>query len=288
MGIDVTITQKLFGSKCMPLEVILGENLHFGNFVSDKLNIGELGETEFVAYNPKSIGRGFSVVWNPKEKKTIELRLPQPSTTQELSDFYAAVERMARHWNARLDVDGRRVSIEGFKTGFQNMVEFNDSTIKHISQQILDGERDTLTLHSAMWPLVVGKEEATLFWENPDSFSTWLHEKQAMDVYFASPCFFAGEAGVFARYFLTNDLPTVFPNQPSVPYGAVALATGEPLECTKWKIVFGIKGETEPLCEMDYFQFLKIVSNKKKTKYDGNHFVLSAMTKEEIKMLSAQ
>ena len=69
MAIDILIKQKMFGGKTMPLDVILGEHLHYGNFVTDQLNIGELGENEFVAYNPDSIGRGFSVIWNSGEKK---------------------------------------------------------------------------------------------------------------------------------------------------------------------------------------------------------------------------
>ena len=36
----------------MPLEVILGESLNYRNFENDMLNIGELGENEFIAYNP--------------------------------------------------------------------------------------------------------------------------------------------------------------------------------------------------------------------------------------------
>lgn len=288
MGIDVKITQNLFGRKSMPLEVILGEHLHFGNYVNDQLNIGELGETEFVAFNPRSVGRGFSVIWNPTEKKTIELRLPQPTTMQELMDFYAAVERMTSHWDAKLYVDGSRMSIEAFKSGFQDVAAFNDRIIKDISQQVLDEKIDTLILHSAIRPLVVGKEEAAMFLENPGVYSTWLHERQIMAVHFARPSFFVGENGVFARYVLMNDVPTVFPNQPSVPYGTVTLSTGETLECTEWGILFGIKGEDDCLCEMDYFNFLKIIPEEKKTKYDGNHFVLSAMTEEEMRKLSNQ
>lgn len=45
----------MFGSKAIPLDVILGEKLHYGNFVSYQLNVGELGDTEFIAYNPESI-----------------------------------------------------------------------------------------------------------------------------------------------------------------------------------------------------------------------------------------
>ena len=80
MAIDILIKQKWFGNKTMPLEVILGDDLHYGNFINDQLTVGELGESEFIASNPECIGRGFSVTWNPTEKKSINLRLPLPST----------------------------------------------------------------------------------------------------------------------------------------------------------------------------------------------------------------
>lgn len=288
MAIDVVIKQKLFGNKTMPLEVVLGEHLHYGNFVNDQLNVGELGETEFVAYNPESIGRGFSVVWNPKEKKTIALRLPQPSTTRELKDFYAAIERMVKHWVGKLIVDGSRVSLPDFLSTFDNMVDFNNKIIKQCSQQVLDGKHDTLTLYSAMWPLAIGKEEATLFMENPDYYAQWLHEKQTMDVYFASPHFYVGDNGIRARYILTNDLPAVFPHQPTVPFGATDPTTGKPLECKEWIICLGIEGEKEPLCEMEYSKFLSLLSENKKSKYDGSHFLLAEMSEEEIRAFANQ
>ncbi len=288
MSIDVLIKQRLFGNKTMPLEVILGEHLHYGNFVKDQLNVGELGETEFIAYNPKSIGRGFSVVWNPKEKKTIALRLPQPSTTQELNDFYAAIERMVNYWNGKLIVDGSRVSLPDFLSAFDNMDDFNNKIIKQFSQQVLDGEHDTLTLYSTMWPLTIGKEEATMFMENPNYYAEWLHEKQSVNVYFASPDFYIGDSGIFARYILTNNLPAVFPYQPTVPFGTTDPSTGKQLECKEWLILLGIEGEAEPLCEMEYSKFLSLIPDNKKSKYDGNHFLLAEMTEEEIRTFCTQ
>ena len=283
MSIEVLIKQKLFGGKAMPIEVILGEHLRYGNFVNDRLNVGELGDTEFIAYNPESIGRGFSVAWSPKEKKTIALRLPQPSTTQELKDFYAAIERMMNHWDGKMIVDGSRVSLPDFLSDFDNMVDFNYKIIKQFSQQVLDGEHDTLTLYSTMWPLAIGKEEATLFMENPDYYAAWLHEKQSMDVYFASPYFYVGDKRIFARFFLTNNLPTVFPHQPTVPFGVTDPTTGKQLECKEWLIWLGIEGEKEPLCEMEYSKFLSLIPESKKTKYDGSHFLLAEMSEEEIR-----
>lgn len=283
MSIDVLIKQRLFGNKTMPLQVILGEHLHYGNFVKDQLNVGELGETEFIAYNPKSIGRGFSVVWNPKEKKAIALRLPQPSTTQELKDFYDAIERMVNHWHGNLVVDGSRVSLPDFLSNFEKMVNFNNKILNHFSQQVLDGKSDTLTLYSTMWPLTIGKEEATMFMENPDYYAEWLHEKQSIDVYFACPDFYIGDNGIFARYTLTNNLPAVFPYQPTVPFGTTDPTTGKQLECKEWLILLGVEGEKEPLCEMEYSKFLSLIPENKKSKYDGNHFLLDEMTEEEIR-----
>ena len=283
MSIDVLIKQRLFGNKTMPLQVILGEHLHYGNFVKDQLNVGELGETEFIAYNPKSIGRGFSVVWNPKEKKAIALRLPQPSTTQELKDFYDAIERMVNHWHGNLVVDGSRVSLPDFLSNFENMVNFNNKILNHFSQQVLDRKSDTLTLYSTMWPLTIGKEEATMFMENPNYYAEWLHEKQSINVCFASPHFYIGDNGIFARFILTNNLPAVFPYQPTVPLGTTDPATGKQLECKEWLILLGVEGEKEPLCEMEYSKFLSLIPENKKSKYDGNHFLLDEMTEEEIR-----
>ncbi len=288
MAIDVLIKQKLFGGKTMPLEVILGEDLYYGNFVNDRLDEGELGETEFVAFNPESIGRGFSVIWNPKEKKTITLRLPLPSTTQEIKDFYMAIERMVKYWDGKLIVDGSRVSLSDFLSGFDNMVDFNNKTIKRISGQILNGEQGALTLYSAMWPLVIGKEEATLFIENPDCFAQWLHEKQEMDVYFANPAFYAGDNGIFARYVLRNDLPAVYPHQPIVPFGAIDPTTGKQLECEEWWIALGIEDEEGILCEMEYSEFLSLIPENKKSKFDASRFLLAEMTEEEIRMMATR
>ena len=270
MSIDVLIKQRLFGNKTMPLEVILGEHLHYGNFVNDQLNVGELGETEFIAYNPESIGRGFSVVWNPNEKKTIALRLPQPSTTSELKDFYAAVERMVSYWDGKLIVDGSRVSLPDFMSAYDNMDDFNNKIIQQVSQQVLNGEHDTLTLYSTMWPLAIGKEEATMFMENPNYYAEWLHEKQSINVHFACPAFYIGDNGIFARYILTNNLPAVFPYQPTVPFGATDPTTGKQLECKEWLILLGVEGEKEPLCEMEYSKFLSLIPENKKSKYDAS------------------
>ncbi len=285
MSIEITIRQKLFGRKRMPLEVILGEDLHYGTFINDRLKVGELGKDEFIAYNPESIGRGFSVVWNPDEKRKIELRLPQPSTERETSEFYAAVERMAKHWNAKLTVDGSPVLLGDFLGGLKDMVAFNDRIIRHFSHQILDGEHEILTLFSAMWPLDIGREEARAFIEDTKEYAVWLHTKQSVDARYAVPKFYAGEKGIFAVYAVRNDESYLFPREPVVPLGMIDPSTGRNLQCSNWKVLLKIKGEEEPVGEVEYAEFLRRVPENKIVRYDGNKVQILKMKKEEIREL---
>lgn len=282
MAIDIVIKQKLFGGKNMPLEVILGEHLHYGNFVNDQLNVGEMAENEFVAYDPACVGRGFSVVWNPQEKKKIVLRLPMPSTAVELREFYDAVARMTEYWDAKLTVDGNRIQLADFLAGFEDMVKFNTKAIKEFFGQALE-DSHTLSIYCAMWPLSIGREEVTRFAENPNYFTQWLHEKQSVDAYFATPRFYTGENGVYARYILTNNMPAVLPQHPVVPYGATDPTTGKSLECEDWGIILVIDGEKVPLCEMEYATFLKKIPNHKKAKFDADRFLVDALTEEELR-----
>ena len=287
MAIDVVIKQKMFGRKTMPLDVILGNNLSYGNFDVEQLIPGELGDAEFVAYNPQSIGRGFSVIWNPKETKQIVLRLPQPSTTQELADFYTAIERMVKYWDAKLIVDGAKVSLDAFTAGLPDMVEFNHKMICQFSRQVLDGVHDTLMLCSAMFPLVMGQEEASFFLDQPTAYAAWLHEKQCMDLYYESPHFNLDDGGVMGKFVLFQGTPSVFPNQPAAPFGAMDPRTNQPLECARWNVMIGIHGESAPLCEISYSEFLQLIPADKKSKFDATHFLLSEFTEQEIRALAA-
>ena len=286
MSVEVVIKQKLFGKKTMPLEVILGEDLYYGNYENDCLNVGEMGAEEILVYNPERIGRGFSVIWTADEKKAVTLRLLQPTTTRELRDFYAAVERMAKHWEGSLEVEGQKQSLEVFLASYREMMEFNLKALKDFAGQVLDGTYDTLALYAAMWPMSMGKEEAALFLQNPHLFEEWLHEKQAMNVYYETPDFFMGEAGIVGRFILVNDLPAVFPEPPAVPMGLADPKTGKRPESVQWLVTVGIQGEKEPLCDVEYSEFLRLLPAEKKSKYDGGHFLLAELTEEEIRALA--
>ena len=282
MTIDILIKQNLLSKKTMPLEVILGEHLCYGNVENDFLLTGKLGKDKFIAYNPDSIGRGFSVIWNPNEKEKIALRLSIPSTPQELKDFYAAVERMVKYWDGTLIVDGIQSSLPKYLSTYDSMVESNYKAIKQLSAQVLEEEKE-LTLYSAMWPLTVGKEEAVLFVENPDRYAEWLHKMQTVDAYFPTPSVFEDENGeFFAVYALSDNTCTIFPYQPTIPYGPIDPKTGNRIECKKWIVAIYIEFMEEPVYSLEYSKFLALTPENKKIHYDSKHFLLSELTIQEL------
>lgn len=282
MSIDITIKQKLFGNKTIPLDLILGDSLHYGRFENDHLIPGEMGTGEFIAYCPDAIGRGFSVVWDPKEKKRIDLRLPQPSTAHELKLFYSVVERICHYWQGKLIVDGNVVSLSAFLAGYDDMVHMNDSWLHHLAKQILDGESDSWTLFSAKYPLEMGKEEAVKFVADTDAYARWLHEKQSIDVCFASPVFYNMDEGITGVFFISNGISYLLPEEPTVPFGMINPSTGRPLECSRWRAAIITDGSQEPMADLDYACFLNTIPQEMRKKFDLKHFITPAFSIDDL------
>lgn len=285
MAIDVTITQRMFGSKPMPLEVILGSELHYGRLERDHLVVGERDENEIIVYHPGCIGRGFSVVWNPGEKKKLELRLPMPAPEKEIRQFYAAVARMAEYWKGKLSVDGEVTMLSAFMQGLENMIQFNERLVRKFAQDVIDGKHEKLVLWSAMWPMVVGRDEAQRFLEATSSFSEWLHEKQSMDVYHAPVCMYQLEHGPMGLFVCVDECPTVYPDQPNVPFGLMDENTGKPLVCNDWRVALVPQSEEDAIGEIAFHEFVKRLDCKRISRYDAGHFLMQPLTEREMRSL---
>ena len=288
MSIDVVIKQKGLFRKDMPLEIILGKDLHYGSF-SDGLRLepDKLGETEFTAYHPQHIGRGFSVIWNPREKSRVVLRALTPSTPEELEDFYAAVRRMTEYWTCELEVDGCRMTPDAFQKGFKDMVAFDRRALKDMAQRILSEEEEggPITLFSAFWPLVAGPEEARRFLEEPSQYTLWLHEKQSIDAYYAKPMFFSTEKGVIGRYVLTEDTRSIFPVKPYVPFGFTDPETGRALQCDDYGVMLYSTTRDSGIGELDYSELLCRFPAEKIERYDAHHNLLQGLSLQEMEKL---
>ncbi len=288
MSIEVIVKQKLFGKQSMPLEVILGEELSYGTWESDRLIQGKMGDGEFVAYHPKHLGRGFSVIWTPEETKQIELRLPQPAVSEEYDDFYAAIARMVTYWDGKLLLEGRKTSLSAFLDGKEDMLNFNRRVVRQFAEEVLGDEHDTLTVYSALFPLDIGKAEAAVFLEDPDAFSAWLHERQSSHAVFASAAYYLDEEdnhpyGIFTLY---ADTAYILPGEkPMVPYGLVDPSTGHALECTDYRVLIGVDGANESIVALTYDEFYGKLPTDHYTPFDGKRVLLAPLSVDEIRCL---
>lgn len=286
MSIDITIKQKLFGNKTIPLDVILGESLCYGRFENDHLIPGELGNDEFIAYCADAIGRGFSVVWTPREKKRVELRLPQPSTAHELKQFYSAVERICNYWQGKLTVDGNSMDLITFKNSYADMVQFNDRWLQQLARQILDGESDSWTLFSALFPVDMGRNEAELFVSDTEAFARWLHDKQSVDASYLSPVFYHTDNGITGIFFISHGTSYLLPEIPAVPFGMMDPSTGKPLECDRWRAVIVTEDSQEPKGDMEYEEFVRRIPQSMRSKFDTKRFVTAVFSERDLQRIA--
>ena len=289
MSIDVKIRQRLFGTKTLPLEIILGPQLAYGDYRNDCLEENVLGDTEFVAYDPARIGRGFSVVWNAKEIRKVELRLLQPSTKEELSAFYGAVRRVAEYWGGSLTVDGSKMRLSEFLSGFESAVAFNDRTLRILVDKVLGGQSDSLTLYAAKWPLVMGRQEALAFSQDPACFGSWLNEKQSVSAIWSKLKIFAKDESYEGFYNCEAGHCYIFPQKPSPPFGIVDPKTGSPIraEDIRWAVCLDDESD-DGRFELPYSTFLQRLPAGKQSYYDANHFILESLTPEELREMTAE
>lgn len=284
MSIDVTIRQKGFWKKELPFKVILGNNLSYGTYDGLRLEIGVLKGDEFVAYNRNQIGRGFSVLYHQGRHPEIRLRLLSPTSVQELYDFYQCIGRIVNCWKCTLEVDGEEMAPSDFQKGLPQMRRFNESALRHMAAEILREERGNTTLFSALWPLVIGKPEAEIFKEGGvAAFEEWLHQKQALDAYYAKPHFFDENGQIVGRYIITENTLSIFPLKGQVPFGTVNTNTNEPLRCDNYQMYLYSISKDEMIGNLPYEDFFQYINQNRVSRYDAGHVLIAPLRLAELK-----
>lgn len=286
MSMDVTVRQKGFFKKDLPLEVILGNRLSYGTSDGLRLEPGVIKGNEFIAYNSAHIGRGFSVIYDKANPNEIVLRLLHPTSNEELHDFYQCVGRIVNHWKCELEVDGETAAPPDFQRGLSQMREFNAQVLRKMAEEIGSGASGNLTLFSAFWPLVIGKPEAALFKEEGvGAFRDWMHKKQSIDAYYAKPRFFMAGNAVVGRYVITENTRSIFPLEGCVPFGAVRAKTNEPLTCDHYEMCFYSTTRNAGIGEMPYELFFERVNDEEIRRYDAGHVVVKPLSLAEMERI---
>ena len=283
MSIDVVIRQKGFFKKDLPLKTILGNNLSYGAFDGLRLETGVMKGSEFIAYNSSHIGRGFSVNYDRSKPNEITLRLLNPTSNEELHDFYQCIGRIVDHWKCDLEVDGEQTTPSDFQKGLPWVRKCNARYLLDMAEEICSGKSGNLTLFSAFWPLAVGKPEAELFKvEGVDAFRDWMHKKQSIDAYYAKPRFFLLNRSAIGRYVITENTLSIFPLKGCVPFGVVDPKTNEPLKCEIYEMWFYSTSEKMMLGGVPYEKFFESIHHGKISRYDAEHVLVKPIPYAEM------
>ncbi len=286
MAVDIVIRSGLLHRKPLPLSVILGENLCYGNYENDNLQMDEMGEGNFVALHPDHIGRGISVTWREGERREVVLSLPMPSTTQELTELFAMTRRIVKFWHGYFFLDGNPCGNLALGERLDDMIAFNRRAITDMANRLLtDPELKHLMLYSAAWPLYMGETEAQRFREIPEAYADWLNDRQQIDAWHAGAVYSLTEDGVEGCYNYIDGLPAIFRWEPQPPFGAMHPETGKPLEINRWNVTLHVGDWDSEVGTIPYDAFLAALPQEKVHPYDAGGILVDALTEDEIRAL---
>ncbi|MBE6753994.1 MAG: DUF4299 family protein [Ruminococcaceae bacterium] len=292
MSLNVEITQTGLIKKTLPLEVILGDELDYGTFATGYLlEERQLGDTSFIAYNPKCIARGFSVEWTEKEKHKVSLSLPLYTTDGDIADFMHCVKRITDYWNGcKVTVDDEPTTAEEFLQRFDELCALCADHLRSTMQQILDGECQSFILISAKLPLSFGTEEARNILTAGDSMAAladFLHEKQSLDAFYPTPRFYKlDDSEILGVICYFNGIRCILPTEPTVPFGITA-PDGQALKPDRWTALVSTDGKSPSMTFDGYTPLLEHLPKEKCSRFDGGHIVVEALTPEEHEALAA-
>lgn len=260
-----------------------GSNNEFYVLVEDELNNGTA-----VLYNPKRIGRGIFFNGSEMEKGLIELSYNIPTTESEIQDFIGIVQEIERQLTqvSIYCVEEDRVyTADELMAQKERMVEFSLKSLKEFCQ---NKEYNAYIFTLALWPLTLKKEDVAYFatCNSLERFEELLHDRQAMDVYYAKPRLLrnnnSGKIGAF--YVLTEECESVF------PVHAGDFINLDELEIDEGFIQFYIYSEDrleDGLFEYD--KFVEYITETNSIEYfDANHIIIPSITKQEIQEIIKQ
>ncbi len=286
MAVDVVIRSGLLHRKPLPLSVILGENLCYGNYVNDNLLVDEMGEGDFVALHPEHIGRGISVTWQEGERREAVLSLPMPSTSRELTELFDMIRRIVKFWHGYVFLDGNPCGILTLEERLEDMIAFNHRAIRDMAERLLgEPEMKQLLLYSAAWPLYIGETEARRFSEDPEAYAGWLHDRQQIDAWHAGAEYSLSTEGVEGCYNYIDGLPAIFRWEPQPPFGAMHPETGEPLQVERWVVTLHVGEWDNEVGTIPYDAFLAALPQEKVHPYDAGGVLVDALSAEEVRAL---
>ncbi len=233
---------------------------------------------EYMLYgSSSSYGRGF-YLYIDKTYAEFKLVCPLPTTTHDLEDYFTALGTLAKFLGVRevQHEDGRSAPQAALPTMFAEAKAANFEQLRSTAVAKTDGFTVSGVKMPLFIPAAVCERIAAVPAEAGEKyFAAYLAEKQLGDYYYMKPRFFTNDSGeAIVGYALTEDVPSIIPKRPFIPYGPNPFSVDVPAE--NWLISF-VPQKIEALGTLNYTTFLSRLTDKEKKEFDDNHYLIMGL-----------
>ena len=298
MAIDVRIFDEREEKIPLPIEIVLGRDLMYGKRDAEHLvhagapKMHEMADGEnknvgpFCAFLPYCAVRGFEISYLSGEGSGVALRIELPAAPDEIREFFNAAVRVSDFFGgAPVIADGNTMTAEKFMSNLEAFLSFNEHLAVELFAGIISGERDPEYMQCALFPVTVGKNEASSFGGTIEGFVEYIDDLKRLDTIFASPHIQEHNGKTVGVYVLPEGVRTVLPRLPYLPPDISDRSDGTPVKCDKFRITFYSSTESKILGTIDYEDFLALVPEGKRTYFDPDRFMLTLTVFEIASLL---
>ncbi len=295
--IQVFIRQKgifPWQKKALPLDVILGKKLFYGQYEKNFLRSPYNEEKEIVAILPESVGRGIFVSWDKNAKREVRLLLNTPCQTQEIRELFRMIRRIGGYWKCAVRFQEKSIlpiRLSKLSRYEEDALLKNQQQLQEIANSIIgqNGSDEALEdpyyvqMQAAMWPIAMDLEVAQKVLQDPDYFEQWLHRMQKVDARYCYPDFWKYEDGlVEGQYDVIAGFAHLLPYVPLIESWSKDLKTGRQMQADVFRVNFFSETGEKFIGDMPYDVFLKCFSPEKYKPYDACSFLMEAHTEQEL------
>lgn len=204
-----------------------------------------------------------------------------PTTGSEIEDFIRAVAEIERQMkSARMycEEEEREYTLEELVENKARMEAFSLRRLNEFCQRE-DYAAYIFTL--VMWPVFLTDEDVKRFavCDKLEEFEEYVHEKQAMDVYYAKPRLLRNSQNnkIGAFYVLTEECESVF------TVSADEFINQDGIQIDEGFIQFYIYSEDRMVDGLfDYEKFMKYLLEHGVEYFDASHVLVPSLTKDVI------
>ncbi|MDO4283208.1 MAG: DUF4299 family protein [Clostridia bacterium] len=215
MSVNVKIeAQGLFKKRLSVQDIVTLKHLAYG--ISDenyRLIPDKIAEHTLV-YDTKILARGIEVSF---DHDSVLLRLCLPTSLSEINLFYQLIKDICKELKTKSFMrDEEKCNIQDIEKLIVCDKETSILALEELKSNIGKNEYSRLEIFGVMNPISIGKNEIDFIDSSMEKFEEFLHEKQNLDVYYATPRVYKKEEKMFGIYVIGANIPSVVPNKPYI------------------------------------------------------------------------